>query len=97
MAISTSVKYFQTQVEVFNKIALDPVSISGYVSLTCFSSKPCWQGCGSGIFIPDSRSESFPSRIQDKKDFRIRIRIKDFKYFNRNTCELHNPLFNIQC
>jgi hypothetical protein len=33
------------------------------------------------MFIPDPRSEFFPSRIQSKKDFRIpdsvRIRIKD--------------------
>jgi hypothetical protein len=33
--------------------------------------------------IPDSGSEFFPSLIQDQKDFRIRIRIKEFKYFNQ--------------
>ncbi len=47
--------------------------------------------CGSGIFIPDPRSEFFPSRIPDPVSrvkeilgswIRIRIRIKDFKYFN---------------
>ncbi len=36
------------------------------------------QCCGSGMFIPDPGSELFPSRIQGKKNSRIRISIKEF-------------------
>jgi hypothetical protein len=43
---------------------------------------PYSQCCGSGMFIPDP-IEFSPSRIQGQKDSgsRIRIRIKEFKYF----------------
>jgi hypothetical protein len=39
-----------------------------------------------GMFIPDPVSEFFPSRIQGQKYSRIRIRIKEFKYFNPKNC-----------
>ncbi len=40
--------------------------------------------CGSGMFIPNTGSEFFPSRIPDPNFFHpgSRIRIKEFKYFN---------------
>ncbi len=34
------------------------------------------------VAYPDPGFEFFPSRIQGQKDSRIRIRIKEFKYFN---------------
>ncbi len=42
------------------------------------------QCCGSGMFIPESGSDYFLSRIPDPNFFhpRSRIRIKEFKYFN---------------
>ena len=42
------------------------------------------QCCGSGMFIPDPRSDFFPSRIPDPNCLHpgSRILIKEFKYFN---------------
>ncbi len=73
--------------------ALSASSLKARVSIPKYSSTPvqtgvcCFsreQGCGSGMFILDPKSEFFPSRIQVKKisESRIRIRTKKFKYFN---------------
>jgi hypothetical protein len=46
------------------------------------------QCCASGMFIPDTGSEFFQSRIKGQIDSgsRIRIRIKEFQYFNPKNC-----------
>jgi hypothetical protein len=46
-----------------------------------YTREPALLCCGSGMFFPDPGSEFFPSRIQGHKDPRIRIRVKEFKYF----------------
>ncbi len=40
------------------------------------------QCCGSGIFIPDPNFFNPGSRVKKIPGSRIRIRIKEFKYFN---------------
>jgi hypothetical protein len=43
------------------------------------------------MFIPDPGYEFFPSRIRGLKDSRIRIRIKEFKYFHPNVIRDVHP------
>jgi hypothetical protein len=42
------------------------------------------------MFIPDSESEFFPSRIQGQKDSQIQIRMEELKYLNPKNFALGN-------
>jgi hypothetical protein len=50
--------------------------------------------CGSGMFIPDPRSEFFPFRI---RIFSIPIRIKEFKYFNPKKLFQSSRKYDLGC
>ncbi len=54
------------------------ISWGFYLLVPCSVADPGW--------ISDPGSEFFSTRIQGQKDSRIRIRIKELKYFNPNNC-----------